>query len=220
MLLWECWLNVKMNVALVEDDDEVREVLSSLIDEAEACCCAGAYATGEIALSEIPRQPPDVILVDIGLPGVSGIEVIRRLKGLLPRLRILVLTVYEDGNLIFNALKAGADGYLLKRTDPDEIVHAIQEVYRGGGPMTGIVARKVIEHFQNHTGRATDDLAALSNREHEVLDHLARGFLYKEIADQLGIGFETVRTHVRHIYEKLHVSTRTEAVAKYLRPEW
>jgi len=199
----------------VEDNAQLRNTLGKVINRADGFSCIGTYATAEEALESIPRNPPDVVLMDINLPGMNGVECVSELKKILPKILIVMLTVYEDTDNIFNALKAGATGYLLKRTSKDELLEAIRDVYKGGSPMTTHIARKVVQSFQKA------DLASpsenLSSREQEVLECLAKGFLYKEIADKLGISYETVRTYIRRIYEKLQVRSRTEAVAKYLR---
>jgi DNA-binding NarL/FixJ family response regulator len=164
----------------------------------------------------LPRDRPDVILMDINLPGMNGVECVRKLKQLVPDSQVIMLTVYEDTENIFNALAAGASGYLLKRTPRNELLDAIREVHRGGSPMTTHIARKVVLSFQQ-SGASSSPTEGLSPREQEVLDCLSKGFLYKEIADKLGISYETVHTYIRRIYEKLQVRTRTEAVAKFLR---
>ncbi|MDE3068768.1 MAG: response regulator transcription factor, partial [Verrucomicrobiota bacterium] len=174
------------------------------------------YANDEDALARLPHDKPDVVLMDINLPGMNGVECVRQLKPLAPQVQVMMLTVYEDTENIFNALAAGASGYLLKRTPGRELLEAIREVHRGGSPMTTHIARKVVSSFQRTPAAATS-AEALSPREQEVLDCLAQGFLYKEIADKLGISYETVHTYIRRIYEKLQVRTRTEAVAKFLR---
>lgn len=211
--------DVRIQVSIVEDDHGVRDCIQALIENSKGCRCASTFATGEDALATVPKDCPDVALVDIGLPGVNGIEVIRQLKRKCPRLKILMWTVYEDDNKIFAALESGADGYLLKRTPPDEILRSIKEVHEGGGPMTGIIARKLIRHFRSKSGKGTTELESLSNRERDILDHLAKGRLYKEIASALNVSYETVHSHVRNIYDKLHVRSRTEAVTKYLAGE-
>ena len=167
-------------------------------------------------MKEIPQAPPDVVLMDINLPGMNGVECVRQLKQLLPKVQVMMLTVYEDTENIFNALAAGASGYMLKRTPSKELLEAIQEVQRGGSPMTMHIARKVVQSFQraSPSPSATENL---SEREQQVLDLLSQGLMYKEIADKLGISYETVHTYIRRIYEKLHVQTRTEAVAKFMR---
>lgn len=205
-----------IKVAIIEDDDWIRENLAAQIREASGFDCLGAYATGEEAVLQIPQQAPDVVLMDINLPKMNGIECVRQLKALLPATQILMLTVYEDSDRIFNSLLAGASGYLLKRTPQAEILEAVADVYRGNSPMTGHIARKVVQYF-NQRGRADNELGKLSKREREVLDHLAQGAPYKEIADVLALSIDTVRMHIKGIYGKLHVHSRGEAVAKYLR---
>jgi RNA polymerase sigma factor (sigma-70 family) len=207
---------VAITVSIVEDDARVRESLAGLISRAPGFECLSSYPTGEDALAEIPKKKPQVVLMDINLPGMSGIDCVRKLKIAEPSCQIVMLTVYENTEQIFKALANGASGYLLKATPPDELLSAIQDVHRGGSPMTSHIARKVVQSFQQSTAsaKATENL---SPREQEVLELLAKGFLYKEIADQLHISFETVHTYIRRIYEKLQVRSRTEAVAKYLR---
>ena len=205
-----------ITVALVEDDAGIRENLARLIDGAPGFRCVGVFATGEEALSRLRGLCPGVVLVDINLPQMSGIELVASLKASEPSLQFLMLTVYENSDKIFQALTAGASGYLLKRVPPGRLLEAIREVHEGGSPMSASIARQVVQSF-HRLGRAKAESGNLSPREQEVLQMLAESFLYKEIADKLGLGKETVRTHVRHIYEKLHVRTRTEAVVKYLR---
>jgi DNA-binding NarL/FixJ family response regulator len=209
-------LRVAITVSIVEDDARVRESLAGLISRAPGFECVSHYATGEEALAEIPSKKPEVVLMDINLPGMSGIDCVRKLKVAQPSCQIVMLTVYENTEAIFKALANGASGYLLKATAPEELLNAIQDVHRGGSPMTSHIARKVVQSFQQTppSPKATENL---SPREQEVLELLAKGFLYKEIADQLHISFETVHTYIRRIYEKLQVRSRTEAVAKYLR---
>jgi len=207
-------------VSIVEDNEQLRDTLARLLNRAEGFKCLGDYGTAELALEAIPAAPPNVVLMDINLPGLNGVECVRRLKQIIPTTQIVMLTAYEDTENIFNSLAAGASGYLLKRSKSSEILDAIREVQNGGSPMTAHIARKVVQSFQaNATAAATpvESPEELSPREKEVLDLLSQGFMYKEIADKLGISFETVRTYIRRIYEKLHVRTRTEAVAKALR---
>jgi DNA-binding NarL/FixJ family response regulator len=201
-------------IALVEDDQKTRKVLTELLSEESRVRCVGVYPTGEAAVRDIPMIKPEVALVDINLPGMNGIECVARLKKLLPKLQVLMLTKYEESDLIFNSLRAGASGYLLKKMATVELVSAIEQVRAGGSPMTMQIARKVVEHF-NRVEPPAADLEKLSPREHEVLALLAKGFLYKEISDQLGISQHTFRAHQRAIYEKLHVHSRTEATIKY-----
>ena len=203
-------------VAIVEDDPRIREELAKLLERAEGFRCLGTYPDGETALAEIPGHPPDVVLMDINLPGISGIECVRRLKAACPSLHIVMLTVYDEVGQLFQSLMAGACGYLLKRTPTDKLLEAITEARLGGAPMTRKIARKVVQYF-NELGLASPQAGVLSKREQETLALLAEGFRYKEIADQMGISFNTVREYVHSIYRKLHVSSRTEAVRKYQR---
>jgi DNA-binding NarL/FixJ family response regulator len=202
-------------VAIVEDNNDFRASLSRYLDEAQGYRCVCACSTSEEALQKIPRQLPDVVLMDIHLPNMSGVECTRRLKELCPSVQILILTVYEDNERIFGALKAGASGYLLKRADPADILRAIQDVKQGGAPMSNQIARRVVQSFREKPGEASK-LEGLSQREEEILQHLSKGYSTKEIADRLSVSVNTVRTHLQHIYEKLHVRSRTEAVAKFL----
>lgn len=214
-------VNKTIQVALVEDDAGVRANLTRMIDDAPGFQCRGAYADAAAALQGIPSTRPDVVLMDINLPGMLGTECVSRLKRMAPNLPVLMLTVYDDGEQIFKSLMAGATGYLLKRTPKDKLLDAIREIVNGGAPMSRQVARRVVQFFQElkhlpGPGRSAPELETLTDREEEVLAHLAKGHAYKEIADLMGISFETVRTHVRTIYEKLHVHSRTEATLKYL----
>jgi DNA-binding NarL/FixJ family response regulator len=206
---------VSISVSIVEDDAGVRSSLAKLIDSSPGYRCLSQHPTAESAMQELPKANPDVILMDINLPGLSGVECVRRLKPVLPRTQIIMLTVYQNTEHIFNALAAGATGYLLKQTPPAELLSAIHEVHGGGSPMSSHIARKIVQSFQKPLPAAgnTDNL---SPRESEVLDLLAKGYLYKEIADKMGLSYATVHTHIRHIYEKLHVRSRTEAVARHL----
>lgn len=204
-----------INVSIVEDDSGVRESLAALISGTPGFRCTGAYPNAEMALKQFDRNPPEVVLMDINLPRMSGIECLARLKSLQPKLQILIFTVHEDSKEIFEALMAGASGYLLKETPPAEILEAITDVHRGGSPMSSQIARKVVDYFQRK-GHAAENFQTLSQREMEVLMHLAKGYRYKEIADLLSISVLTVRSHLQRIYEKLHVRSRTEAVIKFL----
>lgn len=212
---------VNIAVAIIEDDAPAREILAQWIRRAEGFRCVGEHETAESALRSLARENPDVVLVDINLPGINGIECVRRLKPLMPQTQFVMLTVYEDADHIFDALKAGATGYLLKQTPRQELLAAIRQVHAGGSPMTSNIARKVVQSFQQQPparpaeGPAWSEAAELSPREREVLDLLARGYLYKEIADTLGISLPTVNTYIRRIYEKLHVRSRWQAVARY-----
>jgi len=203
-----------ITVSMVEDDRKTRESLAALLRFAEGVRLLGAHATGEAALSRLPAEGPDVVLMDINLPGMSGIDCIAKLKQQMPGLRVLMLTTYEDSHLIFNSLRAGASGYILKNKSPAELLAAIQQVHEGGAPMSMRIARKVVAFFNNLPGPAPE-AERLSDREAQVLAALAKGLLYKEIGLQLKISENTVRTYVKRIYEKLHVNSRTEAVAKF-----
>ncbi len=203
-----------ISVSIVEDIKEIREGLCALIDGSEGFECINSFSNAESALKGIIENQPDVVLMDIGLPGMSGIDCIRRLKLKKPELQIIMLTVYEDNDHIFNALTAGASGYLIKKTPPAKLLEAIQDIHNGGSPMSGQIARKVIGAFQS-MNKSSNETGNLTSREQEILSYLAKGFRYKEIAEKLFISIETVRTHLRNIYEKLHVRSRTEAVLKF-----
>lgn len=207
---------MQITVAIVEDDPRVREELAKLISRARGFKCLGVYADAEAALVDIPRQRPDVVLMDINLPGMTGIECVRRLKTALPAVQIIMLTVYDEVGQLFNSLLAGACGYLLKRTPSDKLLEAITEARLGGSPMTRKIARKVVQYF-HQLGDSRTVAENLSKREQETLVLLAEGFRYKEIADKMGISFNTVREYVHSIYQKLHVTSRTEAVLKVQR---
>lgn len=203
-------------VAIVEDDAGIRDNFVALLNASPGYHCVGACASGEEALAQVPPWKPDVVLMDINLPRMSGIECVARLKARQPELLVLMLTVYEDGDSIFRALKAGANGYLIKRVATDKLLEAIEDVCTGGAPMSCHIARKVVQFF-HQAGPSAEVSDNLSPRETEILELLVAGYFFKEIADRLGISSETVRTHVNHIYRKLHVRSRTEAVVKYLR---
>jgi DNA-binding NarL/FixJ family response regulator len=205
-----------INVSIVEDNDQLRGTLARVIGRAEGFKCVSQYGSAESALEGLPKDRPDVVLMDINLPGINGVECVRKLKETAPSIQPVMLTVYEDTDNIFAALAAGAAGYLLKRTKSAELLEAIREVQRGGSPMTTHIARKVTQSFIK-AGPSPQASENLSQREQEVLDCLSQGFLYKEIAEKLGISYETVHTYIRRIYEKLQVRTRTEAVAKFLK---
>jgi DNA-binding NarL/FixJ family response regulator len=205
-----------INVSIVEDNEQLRGTLSRMINKAEGFHCVSQYGTAESALEGLPKDKPQVVLMDINLPGINGVECVRRLKQVAPQIAAVMLTAYEDTENIFAALAAGATGYLLKSAPRAEILDALREVHRGGSPMTTHIARKVVQSFQKaRPSQETSEV--LSAREQEVLDFLSQGFLYKEIAEKMGISYETVHTYIRRIYEKLQVRTRTEAVAKFLR---
>jgi len=214
-------VNKSIQVALVEDDPGVRANLAAMLDSSPGFQCQAAYADGQTALKGIPAEPPDVVLMDINLPGMLGTECVSRLKSAAPGLPVLMLTVYDDSEQIFKSLMAGATGYLLKRTPKDKLLEAIREITAGGAPMSRQVAKRVVRYFHElrqgpQTRTRAPEVETLTDREEQVLAHLAKGHAYKEIADLMGISFETVRTHVRTIYEKLHVHSRTEATLKYL----
>jgi len=204
-----------IRVSIVEDDNRVRDSLARLIDRSPGFNCVSKHPSAEDALRDLPPHQPNVVLMDINLGGMSGVDCVRLLKEILPGTNVMMLTVYENTDHIFSALSAGASGYLLKQTPPEELLAAIQELNRGGSPMSSHIARKVVASFQS-PAPAARETANLSPREKEVLDHLAKGFLYKEIAEALGIGYDTVHTHIRRVYEKLHVRSRAQAVAKHL----
>lgn len=208
----------RIKVVIVEDQAWLRENLAREISSDPDLICVNAYRTAEAALRGIPDDAPDVVLMDINLPGMDGVECVKRLKTLWPEVRCLMLTVYEESEKIFNSLLAGASGYLLKRTSTEELLEAIRQVHGSGSPMSSSIARKVVAYF-NQIGAAKDDsVAALSPREQQVLELLAKGSAYKDIAHQLSLSIETVRMNVKHIYAKLHVHSRGEAAAKYLQP--
>jgi DNA-binding NarL/FixJ family response regulator len=206
---------MSISVALVDDNPEIRRNLSRYIGEARGFRCSCVCSSGEEALRVIPKSPPDVVLMDIQMSGMSGIACTAKLKQALPSVPVMMLTVYEDDDAIFNALKAGATGYLLKRSAPAKLLDAITELQRGGAPMTSEIARRVIESFcKPKVAEHPDD--QLTARETEILELLAKGYVPKEVADKLVISYDTIRYHLKHIYDKLHVHSRTEAVIKYL----
>jgi DNA-binding NarL/FixJ family response regulator len=220
-----------ITVAVVEDDAKVRESFVRLLQRARDFRCVGSFPDGESAVQGLARLKPRVALVDINLPGINGVECVRQLKATDAAVQFVMLTVYEDHDQVFSALAAGATGYLLKRTPPEELLNAVREVCAGGAPMSSQIARKVVESFalqraisggaggagvKNEPSAEDDELSQLSAREREILDQLAKGYLAKEIADHLGISFDTVRTYSRRIYEKLHVHSRAQAVAKLM----
>jgi DNA-binding NarL/FixJ family response regulator len=208
-----------ISVSIVEDNDKLRGTLAKMIGRADGFRFVSDYRSAEDALEDLPKAKPEVVLMDINLPGINGVECVRKLKAILPHTQVMMLTVYEDTENIFNALAAGANGYMLKRTPTKELLDAIREVHRGGSPMTTHIARLVVQSFQKQAApapAANDEISTLSEREQQVLDLLAQGLIYKEIADKLNIGYETVHTYIRRIYEKLQVRTRTEAIAKFL----
>lgn len=212
---------MSITVSIVEDDAELRDILADWINRAEGFRCVGRHDGVEQALEKLPAERPSVVLMDINLRGMSGIEGVRRLKPQLPDTQFVMLTVYEDADHILDALTAGASGYLLKQTPRIELLESLKDVHGGGSPMTSNIARKVVQTFQRadsgaaSTGSHPDDSLILSPRERQILELLARGYLYKEIMESLTISRSTVNTHIRRIYEKLHVRSRSQAVAKF-----
>jgi DNA-binding NarL/FixJ family response regulator len=205
---------VSIGVSIIEDDVPIREILVEWIKRTRDFHFVSDFGSAERALPKLPSQKPAIVLMDINLPGMSGIECVSRLKPLMPGVQFVMLTVYEDSDHLFNALTAGASGYLLKRTAYEELSAALKDVHAGGSPMSSNIARKVVQSF-HRPGVQSDGSEDLTPREREVLHLLACGDLYKEIADHLGISVPTVNTHIRRIYEKLHVRSRGQAVAKY-----
>ena len=203
-----------IKIAIVEDDRTTREGLETIINLTSGFSCVCTCMTAEEALRAIPKHAPDVVLMDIQLPKMSGVECVAHLKKLLPSVQVIMVTVYEDPDRIFCALRSGACGYLLKRSTPEQIVAAIRDVQQGGVPMSSEIARKVISHFQEQETAAAG-VEKLSAREREVLDLVVRGLSNKEIVGRLGITIEGVRWHLRNIYQKLHVHTRTEVLVKF-----
>jgi DNA-binding NarL/FixJ family response regulator len=203
----------KIRVIIVEDDKEMREGLELIVQSNPALECIATCSSGEVAMESISVNIPDIVLMDIHLPGISGIECVKKLKPSLAFTQFMMCTVYEDNENVFDSLCAGATGYLLKNSPPSKITDAIIDLYHGGSPMSSVIARKVIQTFKPASGQ-NKEIEKLTNREREMLDLLAKGYRYKEIADQLSISFETVRTHIHNIYEKLHVQSRTEALNK------
>lgn len=208
--------NMAIKVAIVDDDEDIRASLAAMIRRTPSLRLAGDFPDAESALKEIPQRPPDVVLMDINLPGMKGFDCVRQLKSVVPKVQFLMLTVYEDSDSLFNSLKAGASGYLLKRTTTERLVEAIRDVHAGGSPMTPQLARRVVQFFSRPAEGAAE-VARLTAGEKDFLDQLAKGYAYKEIADRMKISIDTVRSYVRTVYEKLHVHSRTEAVVKYLR---
>ncbi len=205
---------MKKSVIIVEDDPRLREQLAKIIETARDIVCIGAYASAEEALPEISKKIPDVVLMDIKLPGMTGIQCVVEIKKLFPAMQVIMVTIYEESERIFHALKAGASGYIIKSDSPEQLPEAIRDVYKGGAPMSSSIARKVVHHF-HLIGVSPQETENLSNREREVLELLAQGFIYKEISDKLDIGVTTVRSHVINICHKLHVRSRLEAVARH-----
>lgn len=209
---------MSIRISIVEDQRDLRESLAEWLSAAPGLKCVGAHASAEEALQDIPGENPDVVLMDINLGGMNGIQCVARLKHRLPKTQVLMLTTYDNGDLIFDSLRAGANGYLLKNMRREELMEAVQQVHSGGAPMSLQIARKVIDYF--HRGqKPSSELEQLTSREQDILRLLAKGYMYKEIADRLGISMSTVRTHISAVYEKLHVHSRTEAVMKLVGQE-
>jgi DNA-binding NarL/FixJ family response regulator len=204
-----------ITVSIVEDSPDTRKHLVEFLKQEASVNCLSAYPSAEVAIPGILAENPEVVLVDINLPGISGIECVARLKARMPNLHLLMLTKYEESDLIFESLRAGASGYLLKKTLAVELVPAIELVCAGGAPMSMQIARKVVDHF-HRIRQPASEMEKLTPREQEILALLAKGALYKEISSALGISLNTVRMHLKHIYEKLHVQSRTEATLKYV----
>jgi DNA-binding NarL/FixJ family response regulator len=205
-----------ISVFVVEDDPRLRESLEQFLRASETCRCIGSCGSAEEALEQIPRLSPRVVIMDINLPKMSGVECVRQLKMTNPSLLIIMLTVYEDSDQIFGALQSGASGYLLKRTPPEALLNAIHEVCEGGAPMSGHIARKVVQSFQRPAPVPERNIQ-LTEREQQVLAYVAKGYINKEIAEALNVGLETVRSHLKNIYEKLHVRSRTEAALRFVK---
>jgi len=205
-----------LNICIVEDSDDYRLALQEMINATPGFTCTLAYGNGESALKKIPSDIPDIVLVDIGLPGISGLELIATIKARIPKIQFMVLTVSEEGDKIFDALKVGASGYLLKSTPPKKIIEAIQDLANGGAPMSRKIARLVVASFQGLPAVLENPFdKILTNREKDVLQELSKGLLYKNIAAELNISIETVKSHCHNIYTKLHATTRTEAINNY-----
>ena len=209
-----------ISISIVDDEKALRESIATFVNGSQGFRCISTYGSAKAALQGLPADRPDVVLMDINMAEMTGIECVAKLREIAPAVQIVMLTVYEDTEQIFKALSAGASGYLLKRSSPSKLLEAIREVHAGGSPMSSSIARKVVASFQNSgkLGEKQANLPHLSPREEAVLKLLSKGFTYKLIADELGISIDTIRTYLRRIYEKLHVQSRTEAVAKYLRP--
>lgn len=204
-----------IKICIVEDNADMREAVSRVLNHAPGLSCVSTYASAEAAVRDLPAQKPDVVLIDIHLPGMNGIQLVARLKAQFPKIQMLMLTRYEQSDLIFDSIRAGASGYLLKHTPAAELVQAVEQVHAGGAPMTMQIARKVINYFQQ-INQSASEVKSLTPREKDVLNLLAKGYPYKHIAADLGIAIGTLRVHLRAIYDKLHVHCRTEATVKYL----
>jgi len=212
-LLKVLWASMSITLAIVEDLDEVRDGLKNFISLSQDFKILDTFKTAEEAAYELPKLKPDIVIMDINLSGMNGIECIRQIKDKTPGTQFMMFTVYENDEKVFEALKAGASGYLLKNTGLVQLIESLKELYNGGSPMSANIARKLVTLFRSEQ-KETANLEALSNRENEILQFLSKGLLYKEIAEQLSISVSTVRQHIHHIYEKLHVQNRTEAINK------
>ena len=206
--------NTPITVALVEDDERISRTLAMILDDAADCRCVGQYRSGEEAVAAIPAQAPRVIIMDVNLPGINGVECVRQLVATGVASHILMLTVHKDTDVIFEALAAGATGYLVKPVQAEQLLAAVRDIYGGGAPMTSSIARKVVQTFHRKPAAPGE---ALSTRETEVLDWLAKGHSYKEIAELMKVTYSTVHTHIERIYKKLHVNSRAQAVARHMR---
>ena len=202
-----------ITVCIVEDIDDIRRSLENIVKNSQECLLLESFSNAEDALERLPELKPDITIMDINLPGMSGVECLRQVRLKYDKIQFMMFTIFEDSEQVFEALEAGASGYLLKNTKPEKIIAAIKELYEGGAPMTAGIARRVVHSFQKQT-MMSDERAKLSARENDVLNLLAKGLLYKEIAEKLGISFGTVRQHIHNIYEKLHVQNKTEAINK------
>lgn len=207
---------MSIKITIVEDDAGIRESLCVLINGSDGFECISKFPNPVEALEHIPENKPDVILMDINMPRMSGIECVKKIRKEFPDIQVIMLTVYEDTEKVFEALRAGASGYLLKRTPPATLIESIKQVHTGGSPMSPQIARKIVQSFYE-SGKGADEEFDLTEREKEILSYLAKGYRYQEIADKLFISIDTVRSHIRKIYQKLQVRSRTEAVIKYLK---
>ncbi len=207
-----------VTAAVVEDESSLRQSFQEILNRAPGFCCIGAFANAEDALRDLPSLNPRVVLMDINLPGMSGVDCVRQLSILLPQTQIVMLTVHDNPEAIFNSLAAGASGYLLKPVRAAQLLVAVRDVIAGGAPMTSNIARKVVQTFKKPVPPSMSETEDLTPKEKLVLDYLAKGYLYKEIADALKMSYSTVHTHIEHIYDKFHVRSRSQAIAKYLAP--
>jgi DNA-binding NarL/FixJ family response regulator len=206
---------VMIKISIVDDEKKLCQSIATFVDGTPGFQCVSIYHSGEAALEHLPKDQPDVVLMDIHMAGMNGIECVERLKAKTPQMQIMMLTVYEDTDQIFKALEAGASGYMLKRLTPDKLLEAIRDVHGGGSPMSSSIARKVVASFR-HAKKPDEEQTHFTSREQMVLDCFAKGLTYKQTAEQLSISIDTIRTYVRRIYEKLHVQSATQAVAKYI----